>query len=124
MVPDQLSGIMVAQSISSGPIPSAEQMKLYKEVGEAVPGIIMDMARAEQNHRHEMDRREITLREDESRAEIDNLKAERTLLVGGAVAYMILLFALFASSFYLTMHNHPYAAASLLALVSGVTVFA
>lgn len=71
-----------------------------------------------------MDRREITIREDESRAEIDNLKAERTLLVGGAVAYMILLFALFASSFYLTMHNHPYAAASLLALVSGVTVFA
>lgn len=71
----------------------------------------MDMVRAEQNHRHEMDRREITIREDESRADIDNLKAERTLLIGGAIIYMVLLFALFASSFYLTMNNHPYAAA-------------
>lgn len=75
----------------SGPLPDAEELARYREIDESLPREILEMAKAEQAHRHEINRSEMQLVKDEMSGRFRQVRTGQWL--GFGIAGLVLALA-------------------------------
>lgn len=74
----------------SGPLPDAQELARYREVDEDFPREILEMAKAEQAHRHEMNRAEMQLVKEDLQGRLKTARTGQWLGFGIAALVLVL----------------------------------
>jgi uncharacterized membrane protein len=106
---DASSGSVIAgmdYRAHSGPLPSPETLARYKEIDPALPGYIMERAKAEQGHRHLQESRIVEAQVADAR--LMRVETRRGQFLGAIVALAFL-----GGAIYLGANGHPVLAGTL-----------